>query len=128
MIYSIPGFTVPARVCAAPVGGTQAVVDKLVGALEKFGGSMELKQHVEEIIVENGEATGVRLKNGRIARATKAVVSNATVGHDAAASRSRRARGAGLPQAADWKEDMSEIPRARVHHAPVPRHRRRGLT
>jgi phytoene dehydrogenase-like protein len=40
---------------------------------------MELKKHVEEIIVEDGEATGVRLKDGRIARAKVAVVSNATI-------------------------------------------------
>ena len=129
MIYSIPGFHRPGASLCAPVGGTQAVVDKLVGALEKFGGSMELKQHVEEIIVENGEATGVRLKNGRIARATKAVVSNATVWDTMPLLPDRAELEAqGLPQAADWKEDMSEIPRARVHHAPVPRHRRRGLT
>ena len=64
MIYSIPGFHRPGASLCAPVGGTQAVVDKLVGALEKFGGTMELKKHVEEIIVEDGEATGVRLKRG----------------------------------------------------------------
>ena len=111
MIYSIPGFHRPGASLCAPVGGTQAVVDKLVGALEKFGGSMELKQHVEEIIVENGEATGVRLKNGRIARATKAVVSNATVWDTMPLLPDRAELEAqGLPQAADWKEDMSEIP------------------
>ena len=34
------------------------MVDKLVGALEKFGGSMELKKHVDEIIVEEGRRRG----------------------------------------------------------------------
>ena len=62
MIYSIPGFHRPGASLCAPVGGTAAVVDKLGGCLEKFGGSMELKKHVEEIIVEDGEATGVVLK------------------------------------------------------------------
>ena len=62
MIYSIPGFHRPGASLCAPVGGTAAVVDKLGGCLTKFGGSMELKKHVEEIIVEDGEATGVVLK------------------------------------------------------------------
>ena len=80
MIYSIPGFHRPGASLCAPTGGTQAVVDKLVGALDKFGGSMELKKHVDEIIVEDGEATGVVLRGGRIVRAKHAVVSNATTG------------------------------------------------
>jgi phytoene dehydrogenase-like protein len=111
MIYSIPGFHRPGASLCAPVGGTQAVVDKLVGALEKFGGTMELKKHVEEIIVEDGEATGVRLKGGRIARAKHAVVSNATVWDTIPLLPDRTELEAqGLPQAADWAEDMAEIP------------------
>ena len=58
MIYSIPGFTDPGASLCAPVGGTQAVVDKLVGASKSSEARMELKKHVEEIIVEDGEATG----------------------------------------------------------------------
>jgi phytoene dehydrogenase-like protein len=111
MIYSIPGFHRPGASLCAPVGGTQAVVDKLVGALEKFGGSLELKKHVDEIIVENGECTGVRLRNGRVARATHAVVSNATVWDTMPLLPDReRLEAQGLPRAADWKEDMAEIP------------------
>merc|ERR1712060_220151 len=34
--------------------------------------------HVDEILVENGRAVGVRLKNGNVIKAKKAVVSNAT--------------------------------------------------
>jgi len=62
MIYSIPGFHRPGASLCAPVGGTQAVVDKMVGSLQKFGGSIELKKHVEEIIVEGGEAGPHRLR------------------------------------------------------------------
>lgn len=40
---------------------------------------MELRSHVEEIIVEGGRAVGVRLRNGNEVRARKAVVSNASV-------------------------------------------------
>ena len=111
MIYSIPGFHRPGASLCAPVGGTQAVVDKLVDSLEKFGGTMELKKHVEEIIVEDGEATGVRLKGGRIARAKHAVVSNATVWDTIPLLPDRgELESQGLPQAADWAEDMAEIP------------------
>ena len=45
--------------------------------LEKFGGKLQLNAHVDEIIVEEGRAVGVRLKNGKQVRA-KVVVSNAT--------------------------------------------------
>ena len=42
--------------------------------------SLQMNAHVEKIIVdeESGRATGVRLKNGNIIKARKAVVSNAT--------------------------------------------------
>ena len=36
---------------------------------------MILKAHVEEVLVEGGRASGVRLKSGKVIRATKAVVS-----------------------------------------------------
>lgn len=39
--------------------------------LRKYGGKIQLKSHVEEILLEGGRATGVRLRNGRIIRATK---------------------------------------------------------
>ena len=61
--------------------------------------------------MENGEATGVRLKGGRIARATKAVVSNATVWDTIPLLPNREElTNQGLPQAADWADDMAEIP------------------
>merc|ERR1719217_1264056 len=37
-----------------------------------------MNAHVDQILVENGGATGVRLKNGAVVKAKKAVVSNAT--------------------------------------------------
>ena len=39
---------------------------------------ISLNTHVAEILVENGRAVGVKLKNGKVIRARKAVVSNAT--------------------------------------------------
>ena len=40
---------------------------------------MLLNAHVEEVLVEGGRATGVRLRGGSTIRARKAVVSNASL-------------------------------------------------
>ena len=40
---------------------------------------MLLNSHVEEVLVENNRAVGVRLRSGEIIRSHKAVVSNASV-------------------------------------------------
>lgn len=50
-----------------------------VRGIEKLGGRVELRSHVEEIIVEEGRAVGVKLRSGNIVRARKAVVSNASI-------------------------------------------------
>ena len=63
-----------------PVGGARSIVDALVRGIEKHGGSVHVNSHVNEIIIENGRATGVRLKKGnRVIRAKQAVVSNLSV-------------------------------------------------
>jgi prolycopene isomerase len=61
-----------------PVGGSGAIPAALVKGIEKFGGSVRYRSEVTKVIVENGEAVGVRLSDGTEVRA-KAVVSNATV-------------------------------------------------
>ena len=62
-----------------PVGGSDALVQALVRGLEKYGGRLLLNSHVEQVMVENKRATGVKLKNGNIIKASKAVISNASV-------------------------------------------------
>lgn len=62
-----------------PVGGSQAIADALVRGIEKRGGRLYLRAHVEEILVENDSATGVRLKDGRVIRARRAVISNTSL-------------------------------------------------
>ncbi|CAN0373800.1 unnamed protein product, partial [Discosporangium mesarthrocarpum] len=58
-----------------PVGGAGSIVAALVRGLEKFGGQLRLGTHVEQVLVEGGEATGVRLKKGgKTIRAKRAVV------------------------------------------------------
>ena len=49
-------------------------------ALEARNGDLSLNTHVAEIVYDEaeGRCVGVKLKNGRFIRATKAVVSNAT--------------------------------------------------
>ncbi|KAI7837615.1 hypothetical protein COHA_008541 [Chlorella ohadii] len=69
-----------------PVGGSKAIVEALVRGIEKHGGRVLLRSHVEQVLVEGGRAAGVRLRGsggsgGRpeIVRAKRAVVSNASV-------------------------------------------------
>lgn len=63
-----------------PKGGAKAIVDALVRGVEKNGGSVFTNSHVNKIIVEEGEAVGVKLRKGdRVVKANKAVVSNLSV-------------------------------------------------
>jgi phytoene dehydrogenase-like protein len=78
MLYILERFFEESACYSVPLGGTCEMGNTLVRALEKFGGKIQLNAHVDEIIVENGRATGVRLKNGKVVTAKKAVVSNAT--------------------------------------------------
>lgn len=59
-----------------PVGGSGALADALVAAIEARGGEVRLKTPVSEILVANGRAAGVKLANGETVRAS-AVISNA---------------------------------------------------
>lgn len=61
-----------------PVGGSGAIVDALVRGLTKFGGELRCNAHVEEILVTDRRATGVRLRSGEVI-AAKIVISNASV-------------------------------------------------
>ena len=62
-----------------PIGGSAALVDALVRGLKKHNGELMLNAHVEQILVENNRAVGVGLRNGKVIRARKAVISNASV-------------------------------------------------
>jgi len=60
------------------MGGTGAIVNAMTDLIEDQGGNIHLSTEVDEILVENGKASGVRLKNGSVMKAD-AVVSNADV-------------------------------------------------
>jgi phytoene dehydrogenase-like protein len=49
-----------------PLGGMQALTDALVACLAEAGGRVSLGVAVEEILVENGRAGGVRLADGTV--------------------------------------------------------------
>lgn len=61
-----------------PVGGSGAIIQALVRGLERWGGKLRLGSHVEQILVNNGKAVGVKLRNNEIIKAP-IVISNATV-------------------------------------------------
>lgn len=60
------------------MGGTGALVEALCKLIEEQGGNIHLNSEIEEILIENGKAEGIRLKNGDIHMAD-VVVSNADV-------------------------------------------------
>ncbi|CAM9422293.1 unnamed protein product [Choristocarpus tenellus] len=61
-----------------PVGGSGSIVSALVNALKRHGGELRLGTHVEQVLVENGRAVGVKVAKGdKVIRAKRAVVMNA---------------------------------------------------
>ncbi|MEM9401201.1 MAG: phytoene desaturase family protein [Pseudomonadota bacterium] len=62
------------------MGGTGAIVDALARLMHEVGIRTELETTVEQIIIENDRATGIRLANGRTMNADL-VVSNADPAH-----------------------------------------------
>jgi phytoene dehydrogenase-like protein len=61
-------------------GGARTMIDALVGLLRSLGGELRCRAEVEEVIVERGRATGVRLGSGERIVARRAVVANVTPG------------------------------------------------
>uniref|UniRef100_A0A803KW93 Amine oxidase domain-containing protein n=1 Tax=Chenopodium quinoa TaxID=63459 RepID=A0A803KW93_CHEQI len=79
MIYMFAEWYKPGCVLEYPLHGSGAIVEALVRGIQKFGGRISLRSHVEKIVVENGRAVGVKLRSGQFIRAKKAVVSNASM-------------------------------------------------
>ena len=61
-----------------PAGGGVRLVDALVGIVTDAGGEVRLETHVQRILVANGRATGVRIEDGEVVAATRAVVASVT--------------------------------------------------
>jgi Phytoene dehydrogenase and related proteins len=78
MAYMLADWYRPGVTLDFPRGGSGEIAEALARGVEKHEDSRVCTScHVEEILVENGRASGVRLGDGTIVRATKAVVSNA---------------------------------------------------
>lgn len=103
MVYTLDDLCKPGAVLDYPRGGSAAIVEALAAALERRGGTLELRSHVEEILVEGGRAVGVRLRGGREVRARKAVVSNASAWDTA-----RLLPPGTVPDA--WRQGVEDLP------------------
>jgi phytoene dehydrogenase-like protein len=77
MAYMLADWYRPGVVLDYPKGGSGAIVDALVRGVTKHGSKVLVNSHVNEILVESGRASGVKLADGTIVRAKEAVVSNA---------------------------------------------------
>mmetsp|Transcript_17886 Transcript_17886/g.37367 ORF Transcript_17886/g.37367 Transcript_17886/m.37367 type:complete len:620 (-) Transcript_17886:116-1975(-) len=79
MAYMVEDFFRENAVMDFPKGGSGELIGALArGVTKRKGCDIELSTAVEEIIVENGRAVGVKLaKSGRKIRAKEAVISNA---------------------------------------------------
>ncbi|KAI5056378.1 hypothetical protein GOP47_0028196 [Adiantum capillus-veneris] len=78
IVYMFAEWYKPGSVLEYPMGGVGAIVNALVRGLEKHGGRLALRSHVEEIVLQRGRATGVMLRDGTYVKARKAVISNAS--------------------------------------------------
>lgn len=79
VIYMFAEWYKPGCVLEYPIGGVGAIVNALVQGLQKYGGQMMLRSHVQEIVLEGGHAVGVKLRDGMFIKARKAVISNASI-------------------------------------------------
>lgn len=85
MAYMLADWYRPNVVLDYPKGGGGALIDALARGVTKRGGKVHLGAHVQEIMLDGAankrkpRATGVRLKNGRVIKARKAVISNASI-------------------------------------------------
>src|SRR5262249_12327407 len=59
-----------------PVGGAPAITDALLTRLGEHGGELRLGAHVDQIVVREHRAVGVRLRSGEEIAAAKAVVAD----------------------------------------------------
>ena len=109
MLYILERFFEESACYSVPIGGTCELGNTLVRGLEKFGGKLQLNAHVDQILVnEEGRATGVRLKNGKVVTAKKAVVSNATPFDTVKMLGTDPNLPAGV---AEWRKTLGQLPR-----------------
>jgi phytoene dehydrogenase-like protein len=79
MAFMFADWYRPGVVLDYPKGGSGALVNALLRGLQRRGGQLRRNAHVEQILVKNGRAIGVRLRGGEEILARRAVVSNAAI-------------------------------------------------
>mmetsp|Transcript_12021 Transcript_12021/g.28767 ORF Transcript_12021/g.28767 Transcript_12021/m.28767 type:complete len:580 (+) Transcript_12021:98-1837(+) len=77
MAYMLADWYRPGVTLDFPKGGSGEIANALVRGVNKYGGEVRLNSHVDEIIVDQNRAVGVKLASGKVIRAKHAVVSNA---------------------------------------------------
>lgn len=108
LLYILERFFEDEAAFSVPIGGTCELGNTLQRGLEKFGGKLQLNAHVDEILIEDGRAVGVRLKNGNIVKAKKAVVSNATPFDTVKLMPEQEGERKALTK---WRNDLGKLPR-----------------
>mmetsp|Transcript_6718 Transcript_6718/g.16011 ORF Transcript_6718/g.16011 Transcript_6718/m.16011 type:complete len:676 (+) Transcript_6718:33-2060(+) len=109
MLYILERFFEEGAAYSVPLGGTIEIANTLVRGLEKNGGKLTTNAHVDHIIVEDGRATGVVLKNGKKITAKQAVVSNATPFDTVKMLNLGKQE---LPEGVQvWKDSLGKLPR-----------------
>ena len=76
MAYMMDDFYKPNAVMDFPKGGSGAIASALERGIVKNGGKILRRTHVEEVLIDEGRASGVKCRNGLTIKASKAVVSN----------------------------------------------------
>ncbi len=61
-----------------PRGGGQVLVDGLAGIVRDAGGELRTGTDVRQVLVASGRATGVRIADGEVVQATRAVIASVT--------------------------------------------------
>jgi len=108
LLYILERFFEETAAFSVPIGGTCELGNTLQRGLEKFGGKLQLNAHVDEILIEDGRAVGVRLKNGNVINAKKAVVSNATPFDTVKLMPKKEGESAELTK---WRDEIGKLPR-----------------
>jgi hypothetical protein len=108
LLYILERFFEETAAFSVPIGGTCELGNTLQRGLEKFGGKLQLNAHVDEILIEHGRAVGVRLKNGNVIKARKAVVSNATPFDTVKLMPPVEGEPKGLTK---WRSELGKLPR-----------------
>jgi len=117
VIYMLGEMHKDKAILDAPIGGGKAIVDALVRGLEKYGGKLVLRAHVDEVVVENNRAVGVRLNNGEEIRASKAVVSNAPLWNTADLLRNQAKHSTGAAKFVEYADSIE--PTASIGHLHI---------